>query len=207
MDWASRPEVLAIISRSPAITQPVCTLCKDDGPAGRPVGLRSSEELPHASRLRGAGHRNGELPAPRSGPEALRLVHGLAWPGDGSLLAQAFALLAHAQTESLIVTLHDPSGRYICAIQRQGGHAGIELNYRDLIESALVNRAGGMLLIHNHPSGDPTPSKDDITATRSLAALCRPLKLVLHDHIIVGATAITSMRRAGLIVSEPRAAA
>ncbi|MGX7953538.1 JAB domain-containing protein [Tsuneonella sp. HG249] len=106
-----------------------------------------------------------------------------------------------------MVTLHDSKGRYSSSLQREGTHGGIELDYRDLIEVALASRASGLLLIHNHPSGDPTPSADDIAATRMLVALCRPLQLKIHDHLIVGAATLVSMRRAGLIDPPGSAAA
>jgi DNA repair protein RadC len=56
-----------------------------------------------------------------------------------------------------------------------------------------------MLLMHNHPSGEATPSADDIAATAGLAALCRPLDIVLHDHLVVGGGSVVSMQRAGLL--------
>lgn len=62
------------------------------------------------------------------------------------------------------------------------------------------------MLLHNHPSGDPTPSAEDRSATSMLAALCRPLELVLHDHLVIGAQSVVSMRRAGMIDIEKAAA-
>jgi DNA repair protein RadC len=207
LDWTSRPEVLAISSRSPATSEPVRAFRAGSSPARRPVGLCPSQKLSDPDGLFGADGRYGELPAPRSGAEALGLVPGLRWPGDGTLLAQAFVSMANAQTETLLVTLHDRRGSYVGTFQREGGHGGIELDYRDLIEVALANRAGGLLLIHNHPSGDPRPSADDIGATRMLAALCRPLQLALHDHLVVGARGLVSMRRAGFIHDRQATAA
>lgn len=89
---------------------------------------------------------------------------------------------------------------------RAGGRAGISIDYRDLIETALANSARGLLLFHNHPSGDPTPSADDIAATHMLVALCRPLGLTVHDHVVVGRFALVSMRRSGLLGPLERAA-
>ena len=53
--------------------------------------------------------------------------------------------------------------------------------------------------MHNHPSGDPTPSSADIQMTQAIVEVARPLGIAVHDHIIVGASGRTSMRAAGLI--------
>jgi DNA repair protein RadC len=53
--------------------------------------------------------------------------------------------------------------------------------------------------VHNHPSGDPTPSQDDIAMTREVAKAAQALSIVLHDHIIVGNGTWLSFRRAGLL--------
>ncbi|MGH7057865.1 MAG: JAB domain-containing protein, partial [Acetobacteraceae bacterium] len=53
--------------------------------------------------------------------------------------------------------------------------------------------------VHNHPSGDPTPSRDDIEMTREIQAAGRVLSLVLHDHVIIGSGAWTSLRQKGLL--------
>ena len=54
-------------------------------------------------------------------------------------------------------------------------------------------------LVHNHPSGDPSPSKQDIALTRELIAALKPLGVQLHDHLIVGSTGTASLRGQGLI--------
>ncbi|MGX7924942.1 JAB domain-containing protein [Tsuneonella sp. HG094] len=89
----------------------------------------------------------------------------------------------------------------MCAFDRSGHAGSIALNYRDLIGRALANGAAGLLLIHNHPSGNPTPSKADVASTRALAALCAPLEITVHDHLVVGGDRVVSMRRTGLFAS------
>jgi DNA repair protein RadC len=56
-----------------------------------------------------------------------------------------------------------------------------------------------MILVHNHPSGDPTPSKADITVTQDIKKAAPPLGVVLHDHVIIGRNGHTSLRDLGLI--------
>jgi DNA repair protein RadC len=53
--------------------------------------------------------------------------------------------------------------------------------------------------VHNHPSGDPTPSQDDIAMTREVKAAAAALSIVLHDHVIVGNGRWLSFRREGLL--------
>ncbi|WP_057884550.1 JAB domain-containing protein [Tsuneonella troitsensis] len=107
--------------------------------------------------------------------------------------------MSRARIEHLAFTLHDADGQYISNFIRAGDHNGITIDYRDLIETALANNARGMLLFHNHPSGDPCPSANDVVATRQLVALCRPIGLVVHDHFVIGRKSMVSMRRRGLL--------
>lgn len=70
---------------------------------------------------------------------------------------------------------------------------------REVIRRGLDLHATGMILIHNHPSGDPTPSKQDIALTRRIADAAKPLGILLHDHVIIGARGHSSFRALGLI--------
>lgn len=54
-------------------------------------------------------------------------------------------------------------------------------------------------LLHNHPSGDPTPSQADIEMTRQVIAACRTLNLSVHDHLVVGRDGVASFKALGLI--------
>ena len=55
------------------------------------------------------------------------------------------------------------------------------------------------MLVHNHPSGDPTPSKADIEMTKQIVSAAKPLGVVVHDHIVVGKEGHASVRGLGLI--------
>ena len=57
---------------------------------------------------------------------------------------------------------------------------------REIIKRALMLNASALIVVHNHPSGDPTPSEADITMTKEIQKGCKYLGLTLHDHIIVG---------------------
>ena len=70
---------------------------------------------------------------------------------------------------------------------------------REVVRRALELQATAIILVHNHPSGDPTPSRDDIEMTREVATAAKALSIVLHDHVIVGNGAWLSFRREGLL--------
>ncbi|NWN23023.1 hypothetical protein GY661_24550, partial [Escherichia coli] len=59
--------------------------------------------------------------------------------------------------------------------------------------------AGAIIVVHNHPSGDATPSKADIDITRQLIEAGRTLGVLVHDHLVVGGSGVVSMRNLGLI--------
>ncbi|TCP35002.1 DNA repair protein RadC [Sphingomonas sp. BK235] len=73
------------------------------------------------------------------------------------------------------------------------------VHVREVIKRALDTGAAALILVHNHPSGDPAPSRADIDITRAIVAAARPLGIAVHDHVIVGAAGQTSLRAQGLI--------
>jgi len=70
---------------------------------------------------------------------------------------------------------------------------------REVVKRALELNASALILVHNHPSGDPTPSKADIQVTRDIVAAAKPLGVAIHDHLIIGRGRHTSLRDLGLL--------
>ncbi|HEX4737467.1 MAG TPA: DNA repair protein RadC [Allosphingosinicella sp.] len=70
---------------------------------------------------------------------------------------------------------------------------------REVIRGAVDAHATAMILVHNHPSGDPQPSRQDIQLTREIIEAARPLRITVHDHVIIGSRGHYSMREKGLI--------
>jgi DNA repair protein RadC len=70
---------------------------------------------------------------------------------------------------------------------------------REVFRHAIAEAAAGIIVVHNHPSGDPTPSAEDQSVTRQLVAAGRLLDLPLYDHVIVAADRFTSFAAAGLL--------
>ena len=70
---------------------------------------------------------------------------------------------------------------------------------REVVKRALELSATAIVLVHNHPSGDPTPSRADIEMTKQIVQSAKNLDIVVHDHIIVGKQGHASFRGLGLI--------
>jgi DNA repair protein RadC len=70
---------------------------------------------------------------------------------------------------------------------------------REVFREAIAERAAAVILVHNHPSGDPSPSADDRSVTDQLVAAGRLLDIPVHDHVIIGRGRYTSFAEAGLL--------
>ncbi len=73
------------------------------------------------------------------------------------------------------------------------------LYVREVIRRAIDLGSAAIILVHNHPSGDPSPSRADIEVTRNVAEAGKRLGIALHDHIIMGTEGHASLRALGLI--------
>jgi DNA repair protein RadC len=70
---------------------------------------------------------------------------------------------------------------------------------REIVKRALEHGASAIILVHNHPSGDPTPSRADIAMTRDVTEAAKALAIVVHDHVIVGRSGHASFKALGLL--------
>ena len=73
------------------------------------------------------------------------------------------------------------------------------VHIREIMKRALQLEATAIIIVHNHPSGDPSPSQQDIRLTRDLVEAGRHLKVTVHDHVIIGANGHSSLRALGLL--------
>jgi DNA repair protein RadC len=73
------------------------------------------------------------------------------------------------------------------------------VHVREVIRRALELHSAALIIVHNHPSGDPQPSRQDVALTKELIAAAKPLGISVHDHIIVGGEQQASLRSLGLI--------
>ena len=116
------------------------------------------------------------------------------------MLAYARAELAHADTERFFVMFLDRKNALIAAEERSRGTVDHAPVYpREVVKRALELGACALILLHNHPSGDTTPSRADIDMTRDVAKACATVGISVHDHLIVGRAGHASLRALGLM--------
>lgn len=84
-------------------------------------------------------------------------------------------------------------------VQQRGTIDHTPVYPREVIKRALELGASALILVHNHPSGDPTPSRADIDMTRHIAGIAKPLGIMVHDHIIIGRNGCVSLKAQGVI--------
>ena len=107
---------------------------------------------------------------------------------------------AHLEREALIVALLSRKQRLVGVRHLYSGSvSGTPVRIAELFEDAVRRTAPAILLAHNHPSGDPTPSADDIRTTREAAQAGRLLGIDVIDHVVFGAGRWVSLRRSGLL--------
>lgn len=116
------------------------------------------------------------------------------------LMAYLHAALAREPVEQVRVLFLDNRNRLIAdEVQGTGTINHTPLYPREVVRRALALQAAALILVHNHPSGDPTPSRADIEMTREMATAAKTLGLALHDHVIVGNGKWVSFRQEGLL--------
>jgi len=117
-----------------------------------------------------------------------------------ALLDYLHADMAHRATERVRILHLDTKNRLIRDEQvSEGSIDQAALYVRDVVKRALELNSAAIILVHNHPSGDPKPSRADIALTRDVIDACRPLGLSVHDHVIIGTSGHASLKALGLI--------
>jgi DNA repair protein RadC len=108
--------------------------------------------------------------------------------------------MGHLQNEQLRLLFVDRQNRLLAdEVQQTGTIDHTPVYTREVIRRALELGASGLIIVHNHPSGDPTPSKADITVTQEIVQAADKLGIQVHDHIIIGRENHVSMRSRGLL--------
>jgi len=108
--------------------------------------------------------------------------------------------LADQKQEMLMVVLKDVKGRLI-ALEKVsiGTLSDVLVHPREIFFPAVRHKAHSLILAHNHPSGDPTPSMADLELTKHLIRSSRVMGIHLDDHLIIGSTSFVSLRESGFI--------
>ena len=116
------------------------------------------------------------------------------------LLAYCRTRLAHESIEHFHLLFLDRKNRLIAdEVQQTGTIDHTPVYPREVVKRALELHASALILVHNHPSGDPTPSQGDIAMTREIAEAASKLGIVVHDHVVIGREGHSSFRSLGLL--------
>jgi len=116
-----------------------------------------------------------------------------------ALLAYVKTAIAHEGREQFRVLFLDKKNQLIAdEVMNRGTVDHAPVYPREVMRRALELSASAVILVHNHPSGDPTPSSADVDMTRQVVEAGRPLRIAVHDHLVVGRNGTASFRALGL---------
>ena len=104
------------------------------------------------------------------------------------------AMAFEAREQFRILFLDKKNGLIADEVQQTGTVDHTPVYPREVIKRALELSASALILVHNHPSGDPTPSRADIDMTRTIVATAKPLGITVQDHLIIGKSGFASMK-------------
>jgi DNA repair protein RadC len=108
--------------------------------------------------------------------------------------------MAFAEKEQFRILFLDKRNQLIVdEVQQTGTVDHTPVYPREVVKRALELSATALILVHNHPSGDPTPSHADIQMTQTIIDVAKPLGIAVHDHIVVGKDGHTSLKALKLI--------
>ncbi|MEQ8326955.1 MAG: DNA repair protein RadC [Parvibaculum sp.] len=136
---------------------------------------------------------------------AERLAREEAMAGDvisswDKLLAYCRQTMAHQPVEQFRLLFLDKRNRLIAdELQQQGTIDHTPVYTREVVKRALELGAAALILVHNHPSGEPEPSAADIAMTEELVSASEKLGIVIHDHLVIGRAGHASFRSLGLL--------
>jgi len=117
-----------------------------------------------------------------------------------ALLDYCMAAMARAPAEEFRILFLDRKNVLIAdEVQARGTVDHTPVYPREIVKRALEHGASAIILVHNHPSGDPTPSKADIAMTREVLAAAKALGIAIHDHLVIGRSGHASFKSLGLL--------
>jgi DNA repair protein RadC len=186
-------------------------LSSSDGTAYASALLQHFPSIGHvisaeASQLRAFGLRRRDI-------ALFRIVHEIAcrlaraevrsrpilsnWP---ALIAYLQTAMAYQRIEQFRILFLDRENTLISdEVQQRGTVSHTPVYPREVMRRALILNASALIVVHNHPSGDPKPSREDIETTRQLKAAANALEVELHDHVVIGHGKHASFKSLGLL--------
>src|SRR5690606_22779101 len=116
------------------------------------------------------------------------------------LMEYCSATMAHEQKEHFrIIFLNKKNEMIADEIQNSGTVDHTPAYPREIMKRALELGATALILVHNHPSGDPKPSQADVDMTRHIIRAAEPFSIVIHDHVVVSRNGYSSFKNLGLL--------
>ena len=129
-----------------------------------------------------------------------RILDKPAISGWDALVNYCRTTMAHRDVEQFRILFLDRKNVLIAdEAQAKGTVDHVPVYPREVVKRALELNASALILVHNHPSGDPSPSEADIAVTRQIDNAARALSITVHDHLIIGASEEFSFRSAGYL--------
>ncbi|WP_369820226.1 DNA repair protein RadC [Thioclava sp. SK-1] len=129
-----------------------------------------------------------------------KVLHRAVLSSWDALLDYCHTAMAHRETEQFRVLYLDRKNILIADEEQSRGTVDhVPVYPREVVKRALELNASALILVHNHPSGDPTPSESDITMTEQIATASGVMGLTLHDHLIIGKSRELSFRAQGYL--------
>ena len=129
-----------------------------------------------------------------------RVLHRDVVSSWDALISYCRTAMAHRETEQFRILFLDRKNVLIAdEAQAPGTVDHVPVYPREVAKRALELAASAVILVHNHPSGDPTPSPQDIEMTRRVVEACRAIDVAVHDHVVIGKAGETSFRADGLL--------
>ncbi|MEM6678426.1 MAG: DNA repair protein RadC [Pseudomonadota bacterium] len=117
-----------------------------------------------------------------------------------ALIDYCTTAMAHRDTEQFRVLFLDRKNMLIAdEAQGEGTVDHVPVYPREVVKRGLALNASALILVHNHPSGDPAPSRADVEMTRAIEDAARAVGLTLHDHVVIGREEQASFRALGLL--------
>lgn len=129
-----------------------------------------------------------------------RVMHKPVLSSWDALVDYCHTAMAHRETEQFRILFLDRKNVLIADEEQARGTVDhVPVYPREVVKRALELNASALILVHNHPSGDPTPSQADITMTGQIQDAAQVLGIVLHDHLIIGKEQELSFRASGYL--------
>ncbi|MEP2642325.1 DNA repair protein RadC [Roseobacter sp.] len=129
-----------------------------------------------------------------------KVLERCALSGWDDLIVYCRTTMAHRDTEQFRILFLDNRNTVIADEEQARGTVNhVPVYPREVVKRALELNASALILVHNHPSGDPSPSDSDILMTDNIVVACGAIDVRVHDHVIIGKKEETSFKTLGLL--------